>query len=186
MGFQEYFIKNIKPPLGGQPTYIQNYKKENLNMCFGGIKMRSPTVLPIYKSVVRGFQRQFGTRPEDDGNYHYWCRDNDGNIIDPTPLPQGPHPERIVDEPIYLPWSQEKHIENTERVLKICPSLKLPSLQKQIALEDYYQNPKPLRCFMNAMALNHKKGYEIVCGSFGWVIGHTPKGEQVIAVDFGY
>ena len=152
-------------------------------MCFAGTNfIIKPTK---YISQDAGIQDTIHTiKDVTYGNYHFWCVDKtNGEIIDITP-PQAP-PQN--NNPQYFKWSKREqdnqklyciYAHNQEFDYKL--NEELDRIHKE---KDY----KKGRCFINTYSVYHSDPdrYEIVCGSFGYIIKDTPQ-VRIIDLDYGY
>jgi len=153
-------------------------------MCFGTDARPKP--FRYVSCYMNGLQTKYGTQKwseNNGGNYHFWCVNASGEIIDPTPPGLPPDPRRIVDTPQYIPWSkadQAKQFEICFSKLSFYEGMSL----KEIA-EKFVRNPQKQKCFQNSWALSRQDGYDIRCGSFGWILDDLPN-FKVIGLDYGW
>ena len=158
-------------------------------MCFGGIALPKPyrytslyttahTATPLHPMGIP--KMKVRCRPDVAGNFHWWCVDNNGKILDPTPQPL-PHPEAIDNNAIYIPWSDEEQNELFDRLTMAEWGGYPPPDQ----IDSCYNYPQPKHCFENAIAKSMKDDLKLVCGSMGYIVREA-KDYKEINLDYGF
>jgi hypothetical protein len=168
-------------------------------MCFAG---KFPVKTYKYWSVACEKDRipKNKLRTDDDvsvGNYHFWCVDRTTNkIVDNTPPTVPPDERRIKEEPVYIPWCEKWQKEQRDYCINnlynnvwdddgfLLSIKEIDDWLVEIVEEEYYEEVK---CFRNSYALwkSNPEKYNLVCGSFGWVIDET-KNNLLIGLDYGW
>jgi len=138
------------------------------------------------------------TKKDLDGNYHFWCVDRETNkIIDNTPPIVPPDERRIKEDPIYIPWSQEWQKEQRDYCENNLYTTSTRGFGGRLMTREEVDNWmteivedeewRQLKCFTNSYALwkSNPEKYNLVCGSFGWLIDET-KYNLIIGLDYGW
>jgi len=149
-------------------------------MCFGGLPMTAKPYryVSTYTSSIP--QTKYHIRKDMIDNYHFWNIDDEGNIVDASPEPIGPNPSMIEDKRVYIPWSSEEQEKLLSRIMSVVSEEELEDYA-----EDYYEEPQFQECFKNSWSVRKIKGYRMVCGSMGYVIGNEPS-YKVVSLDWGF
>ena len=125
--------------------------------------LRKMSVMSVKSKCEMMWSAGFGRKPQDgknitQGDLHFWIRDKDGNIIDPTPCDYDgkkhyrPFKEAEQRKWLMFWWNMWKNHPN-----------------KQIMKATLYENPEERRCMYNCFAyLRHHKDCKIVVGSLGY------------------
>ena len=154
-------------------------------MCFASINVGLKRIYE-YGHPITGRPTKsetFGNYYKERGSYHFWCVGPSGEIIDPTPQ-QEPNPQRIVDKPVYIPWSPEKQEEVYQKEVATSNIMEIHPDDARAVLLRAANNPQALHCFINCLALEAIKHYKIVCGSMGYIVARTET-QEVVVLDFG-
>tara|TARA_R110000850_G_scaffold224218_1_gene349708 strand:- start:36 stop:521 length:486 start_codon:yes stop_codon:yes gene_type:complete len=161
-------------------------------MCFAGVPFKIIKENRYVSRYTKGLQKNINTLPGRDGNYHFWCLDENNNIIDVTPLCA---PD--LGEKLYIPWSKtatdlriqrciDFSLKDIEGIGRDQFTLKEFMYQLNIYQPDIYNNPEILQCFQNSVAvLFNNPSYKLVCGSVGFKLDETDK-YNIINLDYGY
>lgn len=159
-------------------------------MCFGGLRLNMKPYRYVSQFTSPKPQTHYHIRKDLNSNYHFWNIDDEGNIVDASPEPMGPNPSRIEDKRVYIPWSSDEQQKVINRFLNEQAEMEHISIEevKECLDEDanfFYEEPQFRSCLKNSWAVRKIKGYRMVCGSMGYVIGEEPS-YKVVALDWGY
>ena len=150
-----------------------------------------PVVLPRrYLSEPAGLQEDVHTVKDDSArNYHFWCEDKDGNIIDKTPTTM---PD-LNDKPVYIAWGKEEATKQMRYCERITLKTEFPYRAAKDVLKMIYDEEawEEKKCFRNSWAFSmYNKDYHMVCGSFGFILDPEHVGYdddyEVVGLDYGY
>lgn len=162
-------------------------KKKKVRKSIEVLKTKPYRFVSTYTSRVP--QKNYGTKMGEIGNYHFWNVDDEGNIVDITPSDLGHNPVRIVDKPVYFAWSEEDTQMIINRMMTEYDDIEGGEGLGAEMLNEYsqyqYENPEFRGCFRNSWGCREVKGYKMVCGSMGYVIGEE-KDFYVVDLDYGY
>jgi hypothetical protein len=156
-------------------------------MCFGGMilpKIKTNKYISEYTKKY-GLQDKVNTRKDIEGNYHFWCVDEKGEIIDKTPneMPD------MDGEKIYISWTEKEQQYQKDycnrSLLKYYGDNgdDLDGILDYIYYNDRYDYKK---CYKNSLAIaRHNPNYKLVCGSVGFKVDET-ENHNIISLDYGY
>jgi len=152
----------------------------------GAKKKRSQKEKPnrYVSRYTHGLQSQVHTKKDCAAhNYHFWCVDETGKIVDETP----PELPDLNENKIYIEWStgeQQKQKKYCNHHIKG----EIPADQMEETLEMIYENSMYVmkKCYRNSRAVAHcNPTYRLVCGSVGFKVDETSH-FNVISLDYGY
>tara|TARA_R110000824_G_scaffold12640_1_gene55461 strand:- start:71 stop:604 length:534 start_codon:yes stop_codon:yes gene_type:complete len=150
--------------------------------------LTSVTQLKPYKYIsiyTKGLQNKVHTiRNLKNGNYHFWCVNEKGDIVDITP----PELPPLNDKPIYIPWTKEEQEEQTKYCKEILFETEFPEDELEETSHQINDNAmwEMKKCFRNSFVYSIcNPNYKLVCGSFGHIV-EEELDFKVVSLDYGY